>query len=138
MQLILRPVSDARLSEIIVTESRFAIGRNEEHFAAYERSIVAKLSRRHARIFERDGVAYIADLHSSNGTTVNGEIVEGEPVELRLNDEVQFGGLRYRVEYLDGADAAGDADAPTVDADGRQRVQPVAAQQHTVVPQKLF
>ena len=103
MQLILRPVSDARLSEIIVTESRFAIGRNEEHFAAYERSIVAKLSRRHARIFERDGVAYIADLHSSNGTTVNGEIVEGEPVESarqlrRMLREVDLEeGVRLRV-----------------------------------------
>lgn len=107
MQLILRPVSDARLREIIVTESRFAIGRNEEHFDAYERSIVAKLSRRHARIFERDGVAYIADLHSSNGTSVNGQIVEGEPVALQLNDEVQFGGLVYRVEHLGGDDRDG-------------------------------
>jgi pSer/pThr/pTyr-binding forkhead associated (FHA) protein len=100
MQLILRPVSDARLREIIVTESRLAIGRNENHFSSYERSVVAKLSRRHARIFERDGVAFIVDLHSSNGTTVNGQVVEGEPVALQLNDEVQFGGLRYRSNFL--------------------------------------
>jgi pSer/pThr/pTyr-binding forkhead associated (FHA) protein len=115
MQLILRPVSDAQLNEIIVTDSRFAIGRNEELFAAYDRSILAKLSRRHARIFEREGLVYIADLHSSNGTTVNGHPVEGEPVQLQLSDEVQFGGLRYQVAHLDGTDGGADQAAAEIE-----------------------
>lgn len=115
MQLILRPVSDAQLKEIIVTDSRFAIGRNEEHFKDYDRSIIAKLSRRHARIFEREDLVYIADLHSSNGTTVNGQIVEGEPVQLKLNDEIQFGGLRYRVEHLGKSEAGTVQLEPEVD-----------------------
>ncbi|MEL7538136.1 MAG: FHA domain-containing protein [Pseudomonadota bacterium] len=100
MQLILKPISDARLREIIVTESLFAIGRNEPHFDEYDETVVRRLSRRHARIFERDGRAYVADLASSNGTTVNGKNVGREPVLLRLNDEIQFGGLRYRVEHV--------------------------------------
>lgn len=115
MQLILRPVSDAQLKEIIVTDGRFAIGRNEDSFKGYDGSVVAKLSRRHARIFERDGQVFIADLNSSNGTTVNGQIVEGKPVELKLNDEIQFGGLRYRVEHL-GGDTRIAPEEPSVDA----------------------
>jgi len=123
MQLILRPISDSRLHEIIVTDSRFAIGRNEGQFKDYERYIVQKLSRRHARIFERDGRVYIADLKSSNGTTVNGQNVEGEPVQLRLNDEVQFGGLHYRVEHLIGNDAAITQSVPI--AEGKIILKPV-------------
>lgn len=116
MQLILRPVSDPQLNEIIVTDGRFAIGRNEDSFKHYDSSVVAKLSRRHARIFERDGQVFIADLNSSNGTTVNGHIVEGQPVELKLNDDIQFGGLRYRVEHLGGGDTRVAREEPSVDA----------------------
>lgn len=110
MQIILRPVSDPRLQEIIVTGSRFAVGRNEEHFDSYDRTIVKKLSRRHARLFERDGRAFIVDLQSSNGTTVNGQQVEGEPVPLQVGDEVKFGDLNYRVERLAGTEAGTDID----------------------------
>ncbi len=116
MQLILRPVSDARLKEIIVTDSRFAIGRNEAHFEDYDSATIAKLSRQHARIFERDDGVFIADLNSSNGTTVNGQAVEGEPVQLNLNDEVQFGGLLYRVEHVGRGGTRSVADQSPTDA----------------------
>ena len=125
MQLILRPVSDTRLQEIIVTDTRFAIGRNEGYFKDYHRSIVQKLSRRHARIFERDGRVFVADLKSSNGTTVNGQNVGGEPVRLQLDDEVEFGGLRYRVEHLVGVDAGTVQSEPVIEA--RVVLEPVQA-----------
>jgi pSer/pThr/pTyr-binding forkhead associated (FHA) protein len=56
------------------------------------------LSRRQARIFSAHGVAYIADLGSKNGTTVNGSDVRETPRGLRHGDEVCLGGeLTYRV-----------------------------------------
>ena len=125
MQLILRPVSDARLQEIIVTDSRFAIGRNEGYFKDYDRSLVQKLSRRHARIFERDGHVFVADLDSSNGTSVNGRSVDSEPVQLQLDDELEFGGLRYRVEHMVGADAGTVQIEPVTE--GKIVLEPVRA-----------
>jgi pSer/pThr/pTyr-binding forkhead associated (FHA) protein len=100
MQLILKPISHPDLGEIIVSDSLFAIGRHEAPFSDYEPSLVAKLSRRHARIFEQDGLVYIADLGSLNGTTVNGGSVEKIPVRLQSGDELCVTGLCYQVEIL--------------------------------------
>ncbi len=115
MQLILRPVSDTRLEALIVTDSRFAIGRNEAHFARYDRSLTEKLSRQHAEIFERDGQILIRDVKSGNGTKGNGQTLGDTPVRLDLDDEVEFGGLRYRVEHV-GAAQASAASAPAAEA----------------------
>jgi pSer/pThr/pTyr-binding forkhead associated (FHA) protein len=115
MQLILRPVSDTRLEALIVTDSRLAIGRNEAQFARYDRSLTEKLSRQHAEIFERDGQILIRDLKSGNGTKVNGEALGDTPVRLKLDDEVEFGGLCYRVEHV-GAAQASAASAPAGEA----------------------
>jgi DNA-binding NtrC family response regulator len=55
------------------------------------------VSRRHARIFVRDGELRIADLGSRNGTEVNGERLEGEAV-LAPGDQVQVGETTVLVE----------------------------------------
>ncbi|HEX8703558.1 MAG TPA: sigma 54-interacting transcriptional regulator [Myxococcaceae bacterium] len=49
-----------------------------------------KVSRRHARIFMREGQARLQDLGSRNGTLLNGERVEGEAL-LLPGDRVQVG-----------------------------------------------
>ncbi|MDY7230645.1 sigma 54-interacting transcriptional regulator [Hyalangium rubrum] len=49
-----------------------------------------KVSRRHARVFLRQGQAWLSDLGSRNGTLVNGERVEGEAL-LLPGDRVQVG-----------------------------------------------
>lgn len=96
MHVILRP-SAAGLDEIEITEALFAIGRQEPPFNAYDKSLVGKLSRRHARIFEQDGFVYLADLGSLNGTTCNGRQLKHQPVELHNGDEIDFGGLAFTV-----------------------------------------
>ncbi len=111
MQLILKPVSQPELGDIIVNDTLFAIGRHEEPFAGYDARLVTRLSRRHARIFEQDGVVYLADLGSLNGTTVNGERVDKIPVKLKPGDELCFAGLCYQAELL-GAAAKQGAAAP--------------------------
>jgi pSer/pThr/pTyr-binding forkhead associated (FHA) protein len=108
MQVILKPVTHPELGEIIVNDSLFAIGRHEEPFTGYAPELVAKLSRRHARIFEQDGVVYLTDLGSLNGTSVNGQPVAALPVRLQRGDRICFTDLCYQIEIL-GASARGQA-----------------------------
>lgn len=97
--IVLKPISHPALDDIRIDENLFAIGRTEAPFASYERTIVAELSRRHARIFSENGGAYIADLDSKNGTTHNGAAVRQKPERLQHGDEICFGGtLSYRVQ----------------------------------------
>jgi len=101
MQVILKPTSHPDLGEIIINNTLFAIGRHEAPFLSYDPSIVARLSKRHARIFEQDGAVYIIDLGSLNGTTVNGQRIEKQPVRLQRDDEICFAGhLCYQSEIL--------------------------------------
>jgi pSer/pThr/pTyr-binding forkhead associated (FHA) protein len=99
LDIVLKPLSRPELGEIRIDGSMFAVGRTEQPFAAYEHDILEMLSRRHARIFCEEGVVYLADLDSRNGTTVNRTAIAQAPCRLRDGDEVCFGGvLSYRVE----------------------------------------
>jgi pSer/pThr/pTyr-binding forkhead associated (FHA) protein len=99
LEVVLRPLSRPELGEIRIDDSVLAIGRTEPPFASCGHDILEMLSRRHARIFVENGVAYLADLESRNGTTVNRGAVTQAPCRLRDGDEVCFGGvLAYRVE----------------------------------------
>ncbi|MFC0401475.1 FHA domain-containing protein [Paraburkholderia rhizosphaerae] len=96
--VVLVPVSNPALGVIRISESLFAIGRSEAPFADYPHETVARLSRRHARIFSEQGAVYVADLDSKNGTSVNGISVCESPSRVRAGDELCFGGeLAYRV-----------------------------------------
>lgn len=48
------------------------------------------VSQLHARVFERDGVSFVEDMGSTNGTYVNGNLVSS-PVPLRRGDRLQVG-----------------------------------------------
>jgi pSer/pThr/pTyr-binding forkhead associated (FHA) protein len=101
MQVILKPVTHGELGEIIVKDNLFPIGRYEIPFSEYDTRYVEKLSRRHARIFEQDGVVYIADLGSLNGTAVNGVSIDTVPMRLKRGDEICFTGyLCYHIDIL--------------------------------------
>jgi EmrB/QacA subfamily drug resistance transporter len=50
----------------------------------------SEVSRRHAKVTIRDGAATIDDLHSANGTYVNGERIL-EPYALAPRDQIQIG-----------------------------------------------
>ena len=108
LDVVLKPLSRPELGEIRVDGSMLAVGRTEPPFASYEHGILEMLSRRHARIFCEEGVVYLADLDSRNGTTVNRVAVSHGPCRLRDGDEICFGGvLSYRVEIA--ARAGGSA-----------------------------
>lgn len=90
--MTLRPVSHPQLGEIRLVGGVLAIGRNEEPFASKLGDSAARLSRRHARIFEEGGKFFVADLGSRNGTRINSRDVNGGPSVLMSNDVVTFGG----------------------------------------------
>jgi pSer/pThr/pTyr-binding forkhead associated (FHA) protein len=55
-----------------------------------------EVSRRHARFQSQDGVVYVEDLKSSNGTFLNGRRVT-EAIEVRQGDEIDVGATRILV-----------------------------------------
>jgi pSer/pThr/pTyr-binding forkhead associated (FHA) protein len=113
MQAILKPKSSAELAEIIINGSLFAVGRDDPPFARYPAQWSAELSRRHARIFEQQGMVYLVDLGSRRGTTVDGRRVEKVPVALKRGDEICFGRLCYEIEILGTANRGLAKPAPS-------------------------
>lgn len=97
--VVLKPLSRPELGDIRIADGVFAVGRNEQPFAHHGPDVLAMLSRRHARIFRENGVVYLADLGSRNGTTINRVAIEQTPQPLHDGDEIGFGGvLSYRVQ----------------------------------------
>ncbi len=131
MKLTLLPLSHPELTPIVVTGSVFAIGRNEPPFDGYDRNLVSRLSKRHARLFVEGGRAYIADLHSTNGTRHNGEPLAAAPARLTDGDELGFGELRFRVVLEPAAEEDAKSVAPPrvrlvlVPAPGKRDLAPV-------------
>ncbi|HYI23844.1 MAG TPA: DUF3662 and FHA domain-containing protein [Thermomicrobiales bacterium] len=81
----------------IVTPGPTTIGRSIDNDIVIDSQDV---SRRHARI-ESVGTGFrIQDLNSTNGTRVNGTAVRIS--DLDSNDEVSFGGQRFRIEFHGG------------------------------------
>jgi diguanylate cyclase (GGDEF)-like protein len=77
-----------RVGEMFRISSRITIGRDD---SAEVRMSDAGVSRSHARILTRpDGVIYLVDLDSSNGTFVNGERITG-PTFLADGDKIGVG-----------------------------------------------
>ena len=96
--IVLEALTHPELGPVAIEDSLFAIGRTEQPFAGYPPAIVGDLSRRHARIFTENGGAWLADLDSKNGTTVNGAPVKQTIVRLRDGDQIDFAHvLAYRV-----------------------------------------
>lgn len=57
------------------------------------------VSRRHARIYTRDGTCFVEDLDSTNGTYLNGERVTPYlPYAFRDGDALTFGTLELRIQ----------------------------------------
>jgi pSer/pThr/pTyr-binding forkhead associated (FHA) protein len=99
LDVVLKPLSRPELGEIRIDDAVLAVGRSEQPFASYGNDVINMLSRRHARIFRKDGFVYLTDLESRNGTTVNRVGIGRAHCKLRDGDEICFGGvLSYRVQ----------------------------------------
>jgi pSer/pThr/pTyr-binding forkhead associated (FHA) protein len=58
-----------------------------------------EVSRRHARFASQDGVVFVEDLESSNGTFLNGRRVT-DAIEVRAGDEIDVGTTRIAVKSV--------------------------------------
>jgi pSer/pThr/pTyr-binding forkhead associated (FHA) protein len=71
----------------------FELGRSGEAEVIVRDS---EVSRRHARFESQQGVVYVEDLKSSNGTFLNGRRIT-EAIEVREGDEIDVGSTRLVV-----------------------------------------
>jgi two-component system cell cycle response regulator len=65
----------------------FVVGRDTDNDICVDMTTV---SRRHARLFAKNGEAWVEDLGSTNGTLVNDEPIDG-PRQLHNGDQLRFG-----------------------------------------------
>jgi serine protease Do len=79
-------------SRVPVSEELF-IGRDDTDLVLDD----DRVSRRHAVVRAVDGGLEIEDLHSANGTSVNGVAISG-PERLREGDVIQIGGVRLAAD----------------------------------------
>jgi pSer/pThr/pTyr-binding forkhead associated (FHA) protein len=78
---------------IPITVPQFAIGRDPQ---CQLRPASPSISKRHCAIFTRGKQVFIRDFGSTNGTFVNGQLVEGE-VPLQDGDTIKAGPLDFKV-----------------------------------------
>lgn len=100
--IVLQKNGSAR--QVTVTTTPFVIGRSDASDLVLDNQLV---SRSHA-VFEMVGAAMtIRDLHSHNGTYVNGE--RRESVALQNGDEIKIGS--YQIRFLGNSGPIGEAQA---------------------------
>jgi hypothetical protein len=90
--------NDLGLQPIVVARFPFLIGRDEDSVARYRDQYphqVNYISRRHARFFLRDGLPFVEDMGSTNGTFIGGERLGAHPAPLHTGDIVGFGGMHF-------------------------------------------
>ncbi len=103
---------DLGLQPVIITGFPFMINKTDDTFARYRNDYphqVNYLSRRHAHVYLKQGVPWIEDLGSTNGTFVNGVRLREQSIRLEPDDVVAFGGSHF--VYRVGIEREADADA---------------------------
>jgi pSer/pThr/pTyr-binding forkhead associated (FHA) protein len=95
------------LREVNLSKERTTVGRRSHNDVVIDNLAV---SGEHAVVFIAGSEAYLEDLGSTNGTTVNGQPVKKHL--LQSGDTVEIG--KYRLRYLtDGASGTDDIDIDT-------------------------
>lgn len=103
---------DLGLQPVIITGFPFMINKTDDTFARYRNDYphqVNYLSRRHAHVYLKQGVPWIEDLGSTNGTFVNGVRLREQSIRLEPDDVIAFGGSHF--VYRVGIERETDADA---------------------------
>lgn len=92
---------------VLVDKEKWTIGRTPENSLKFTSE---KLSRKHAEINRYADIFVLADCDSSNGTTLNGEILT-EPKALKNGDRINFGGgLKVIIELISDEDSGENPD----------------------------
>src|SRR5262245_15113872 len=80
---------------IPVTGPQFLIGRDAQR---HLRPASQAISKRHCGVLIRDGKVYVKDFGSTNGTTVNEELIRGTEIEVQNGASVKLGPLDFTIE----------------------------------------
>ena len=78
-----------------LSDNRVVIGRSSEADVSLDEP---EVSRHHAVLFREGGRLWVADLGSSNGTTVNGHQLGPDALEVGPNDMLSFGPTTFALQ----------------------------------------
>ena len=115
----MRVAKNGSTTPVPLMRERTLVGRLDD---CHIRVPVAGISRKHCEIVVNDGSIIVNDLGSSNGTYVNQERVQSQPVS--AGDLISFGGLVFLIT-VNGE--PGDIDAEMMYEDGIPDVEENAA-----------
>lgn len=104
---VIAPIGLTRVERAKPTASGIRLGHNSSFFNIVDRVLVGRddssplaadipasfdnISRRHAELWIQSGEGYVRDLHSTNGTFVNGEkLAAGVERQVCSGDEIRF------------------------------------------------
>jgi pSer/pThr/pTyr-binding forkhead associated (FHA) protein len=97
---------NGEISQLSFALEELFVGRKHpEHEIHIDLNPDLKASRKHARIWRTRNICWIADLSSTHGTLVNGEILNGARV-IGPNDVVQIGAATMQFYYEAGSGGA--------------------------------
>jgi pSer/pThr/pTyr-binding forkhead associated (FHA) protein len=97
---------NGEISQLSFALDELFVGRKHpEHEIHIDLNPDLKASRKHARIWRTRNICWIADLSSTHGTLVNGEILNGARV-IEPNDVVQIGAATMQFYYEAGSGGA--------------------------------
>ncbi|MCR6651757.1 MAG: FHA domain-containing protein [Cellvibrionaceae bacterium] len=105
-----------------VLQGEMLVGREVECAIALNSG---HISRYHAKINVSPNGVYIEDLHSTNGTFVNGQKIKGR-IRLSVGDEVAFDDITFRLTSNASGSAVDTALSPRRHAQAETSFQPVA------------
>src|SRR5437762_5870410 len=112
-------MKDAKLKladrEIDIKSEVTTIGRTSDNSVSFTED--SNISRFHAEIERRGEDYYLIDLKSSNGTSVNGQKLEGE-TRLESGDKLLFGGSSEAKFVIGEMAPIGEAEAVKKDGSG--------------------
>lgn len=96
MNAWLKPLFGESYAEIALSGLLLPIGQSDAPFDTYPEELRQQLAVRHARLFLDDDTLYVVDLNSATGTTLNGEPLKDDPLEVAAGDLLCFGeSLRF-------------------------------------------
>jgi adenylate cyclase len=89
------------------------------------------VSHKHARVWIEGGQCWVEDLGSRNGTTVNGESIEGKGGRcLREGDVIQVGDTSLRIDMRPEPPSDGERSSITVTLDARKPIYSIEESVH--------
>lgn len=133
VQLVVTAAGPNQGRAIPLPAAKFMIGRDPD---CQLRPASQAVSKKHCAIEVREGRVYVADIGSTNGTVVRGEIIIGE-VEVQSGDALKVGPLEFRIVFAKIAPKKVSDQTPTPEALKALTAADSKAQMKSVMAPKL-